>query len=249
MSDFTTWRSLVDGEEIGVIPDSEGTHQYNIDQEDEADGSFVFDFIGGLDASIEGSPMFVSGSGVDNRVINLDGTNDYLDLGSDSRAVLSHFTNDGVGTVALWINPSNINDNQFIFGNADSDSEIGVELSPSEDNLNFRGWDGSGSPMWVADGSVVIPDDDWSFVAVVVDGSTAKSFVAKSDDYELSEIASGSISGGTSSDWTFNANIGRNSRSDDRYFDGSVDLSFIDNTARDESNLQNWVDETKQFYD
>ena len=50
MSDFTTWRSLVDGEEIGVIPDSLLKQPW-----DEGDGTTVSDTSGNNDGTIDGA--------------------------------------------------------------------------------------------------------------------------------------------------------------------------------------------------
>ena len=60
MSNFTTWRSLVDGEEIGAIPDSV-VHQYNSQDLDLSDNDPVStwpDEVGEADLSENNSPTF-----------------------------------------------------------------------------------------------------------------------------------------------------------------------------------------------
>ena len=69
MSDFTTWRSLVDGEEIGVIPDLEGLHEWLFD---EGQGGTAQDRVGDADFDLT-SIGWESGVGVGDYVIDFGG--------------------------------------------------------------------------------------------------------------------------------------------------------------------------------
>ena len=73
MSDFTTWRSLVDGEEIGVIPDSENLHaQYDATQSESItteNGSVTqWDDLSGNDHHLTGSATGTTTIGTNNAV-------------------------------------------------------------------------------------------------------------------------------------------------------------------------------------
>ena len=92
MSDFTTWRSLVDGEEIGVIPDSEVFHPI-----DEGSGTTWADANGDRDASfnslewIEDSDAF-GGQKAKTDGVDGSGTISYDELGSELQDFALAFT-------------------------------------------------------------------------------------------------------------------------------------------------------------
>ena len=75
MSNFTTWRSLVDGEEVGGIPDS-GVHQWPFD---EGSGTTLTDAIGNDDGTLNGG-AWTSGTYEGGEAIDFDGTGDYADF-------------------------------------------------------------------------------------------------------------------------------------------------------------------------
>ena len=86
MSDFTTWRSLVDGEEIGVIPDS-AIAQYDAQVLDLDDGEGVTswpDEIGDVGTLTGGTPTYQTDEINGNPAVVFDGTDDELDVDFDS---------------------------------------------------------------------------------------------------------------------------------------------------------------------
>ena len=81
MSDYTTWRSLVDGEEISLIPDSV-VHQWNTQElSGYSDGDTVTTFddrVGSVDGS--GQATYRDSSINDNPALEFDGIDDKFDL-------------------------------------------------------------------------------------------------------------------------------------------------------------------------
>ena len=75
MTEFTEWRSLVDGQRISAIPDS-AIHQWRFD---EGSGTTANDDIGDLDGSISGSTFVSDNNGVGEFVLDFDGTDDHVD--------------------------------------------------------------------------------------------------------------------------------------------------------------------------
>ena len=118
MTEFTTWRSLVDGEEISAIPDSEADHQWNYTA---GSGTTVEDTIGSLDAEYT-SISWGSSAGADDTHGLLDGVNDYADLGSSTRSDWAHFIQDGEGTLFAWVNPEDASDIHQVFNSDTSDT-------------------------------------------------------------------------------------------------------------------------------
>jgi len=87
-------------------------------------------------------------------------------------------------------------------------------------------------------------------VAGTADGSEAKIFSAvANDDYDVTELASTSISGSDSGDWDRAVSIGRLPEGDRWYFQERPDLAFSDNEAHTESELQSFVDHSKATYE
>ena len=98
MSDFTTWRSLVDGEEIGVIPDSVVLPEENDLDNFDGDTS-VFEIVSGRqvtgDFSLEGTPSFAD------NIRSQSGLNRYPEPGEKFACYLQEIDNDA-GVLAMF---------------------------------------------------------------------------------------------------------------------------------------------------
>ena len=82
MTEFTTWRSLVDGDEISDIPDSENVHlEYIASEQPESDGETVDKLIDQSDNNRDSDESDTLGS----PILNADGFNNEptIDIGAD----------------------------------------------------------------------------------------------------------------------------------------------------------------------
>ena len=87
MSNFTTWRSLVDGEEIGAIPDSGLDHRYIADDIDSSDGDTIDSWSpseGDLTLNAVGGPIYRSNGIGGNPSVEFDGVDDLFQSSGDS---------------------------------------------------------------------------------------------------------------------------------------------------------------------
>ena len=249
MVDFTggTWRSLIDGQEVSAIPDSGGTHQWNYD---EGSGDTFADSIATLDGTLVNNPSWASDAGAGGSYVVLNGTDQYGDLGSESRTEFTHFTENGVGTWAKWIKPANTTDRMSVAVSTSDSAFVGTELRVDSGEVQWRCYTGDGNFPWVSDGGSYSADD-WIFVAGTADGSDAFTYLAEPPDYDVLQVGSDEINTGelTSQDFDNNVEIGRSANDGSNHFEGGIGLDFTDNSSRTQSNLQEWVDDTKGFYE
>ena len=231
---------------IDAIPDSGGTHQWN---KDEGDGSEVADGIGSLDGTINGA-SWASDAGAGGFYLDYDSTDDYVEILTGTYSDFNHFTESGEGTFAIWLRPDTIGRYDLIGGGRSSDLvNAGMRIN-DDGSWQFWAFDGSGNSIWDIAGSSAT-SDEWQFVAGTADGSTARIYEAKAgDNYDVSEVASASIDSGnfTTNDWDIDFDLGRDGR-DLHYFDGGLDMPWTDDSVASESRLQEWVDDTKEFYE
>lgn len=233
---------------LDAIPDSGGTNQWNYS---EGSGSAVSDYIGSLDASFS-SLTWNGTAGVGGYYGDLDGTNDYGDLGTASRSELSHFVNSGTGTLFSWV---------YFTGDSEG-MIIGNFVDNTVRSFFFRAWDtandglafgmstGSGSYDILIEQTGQLPTNEWRAVAATCDGSNASMYVAEpSDDYTVTEVGTDTVSGTASGDLqSYNVHLGAGEGGGTRLWEGGLDLQFTDNTAWSESELQSFVDDSKGFY-
>ena len=243
MSDFTTWRSLVDGEEIGVIPDSGGTHQWNADEGSE---STLADAIGNLTGT-RSTPEWRSDAGVGGHYLHFGGE-DAVTLENGGRSELSHWINDGVGTYVCWINRDETGTRHMLVGgNRESGKkELSISIE-DDDSISADMHTSNGKPIDVSGGSVL--DDGWVCIAVTADGEDC--FIYHTDEnHHLDQKSSASIetddleSGDLDDDVQFGE---RTSDSDGLV--GGFDVPWFDDVGRSETDLQSFVDDSKQFFD
>ena len=115
MSDFTTWRSLVDGEEIGVIPDSVESH-WPVGSDDT---STATDTVGDIDLAVNGPTLVTDSDSADGHHYSLDGS-DYLGLDDTDDDEI--FKNLDEFTMLLWVLAEDDQEFEFrFFGHMDND--------------------------------------------------------------------------------------------------------------------------------
>lgn len=233
-----------------AIPASGGTHQWN---HGEGSGTTLTDSIASLDGSINGS-TWISGAGTNDVHLKYDGEDDYTDLGSDSRSKFRHFVEDGEGTIFYWTKPDQISTRVSAISSSLSTSDVGVSIEYNWNsdgeirwmsvNRNKEIWDTQGT------NSALIADE-WQPIAVTVDGSTAHVYQGNpSDDYSVSEVAADTFSTDDliSSNLDHNVALGRHQQSSDFYFDGAMDLLFIDTAVWSQSEIQSFAEDSKGYY-
>ena len=241
MSDFTTWRSLVDGEEIGVIPDSGGSHQWNLD---EGEGDTVNPARGSLTGSISGA-SWNGEAGVGGFVLEFS-DDDLVDFGSESQNESKHFAEDGVGAVPIVFNTNDSAARQHCIGysvGGTDDAQWQVLLW--DGSFRFRCIDDNGSFMWDIEAGTV-PQDDYVFYLATANGSTASIYEAQFPNPDLSEVDSASISGGTSFE-SHNENLTLSDPND--IVDGFLDIPVIDDEGWSQQRGQDWADNIAEFYE
>ena len=176
MSNFTTWRSLVDGEEIGAIPDSV-RNQYSSLKLTLSDGSTVdpyADAVGELDLTAVGSPTFTDSDP------NLNDRDSVVYDGSNDAHVLSASEWDTLQqpfTIIAVVNPTDGGDRDSVVTRESTDDPgffFDVRFDDNEYEL-FAGDSVSGGT----------PTEDVQLLTAIVDGS--ESALRKNG----SEIASG----------------------------------------------------------
>ena len=238
MTEFTTWRSLVDGAEISAIPDSEGEHQYNFENDEL---TTIPDEIGTEDLAFE-SLNWQTGAGVGDV---------YVLFGGDTSATFSDdevfdFLLDQNGTIGVWVKPTSSDEFDGIIG-----TDIGTD-----ETRHFAVGVG-GTDEWRVccniDGDTRTTggnrqNDEWQFLAMVVEkGEEVRGYEAiPGTGYDVNNYGSTGISSDSASSWRRTPTYGEAGRDG---WDGGGDLCFIDSEPLSESELQRWVDDTKRFYE
>ena len=228
-----------------AIPDSEGFHQWNYDN---WSGTLVPDEIGDLDADFTDISTG-SDEGAGDTYGILDGVDDYGELGSVSRSAFSIFVESSPEATAFsWVKPADTTDIHLIFGSQITSSTRTFNFGVRDGGKVYSRANDGDTDLWNFE-SGDIDVDEWSAVVIVADGDTARLYAAEAPDYEVTELDTESISGGSSGDLERKVDIGREQAGDQRYWDGGLDLQFIHGSALSEAQLQSFVDDSKVFYE
>ena len=222
MSNFTTWRSLVDGEDIFAIPDSEVSYRI-----DEGSGSTLADSGAGgheLDFSLRNGETWEDNSDFfEGTAPVFDGTDDdaildqaeTIDLGDEGTLAIA-FRYDSFKD-AMVFHESNADPDRFYIRTRDDELEVGLAGS----NVGF---------------SDAIPTT--GFYGVVLRWNSG-SFDVDVNNGE--ETGSGSYSGTvdtTTEDWTLASQSGS-----DRFFEGAIDGPLqLNNSEWSDEEKSDWFD-------
>ena len=229
MSNFTTWRSLVDGRDL-AIPDSvvshwrmgEGSGQTFADSVGSADGSFNFD-------NWESDSHWSGGFAPDYDGVDDEGTVDSSNMESVGDE----------GAIGISFRSPDVSGTQFLIGQFDGmgDGRCGMRLDFDD---RFRVLVGSDSP-----------DFDFTFstntiyrVLLTWDDGSYSVYIADESDSTYTEENSGSYSGSISigsDDFTFGHDAGSD------YYEGVLDDGILADEAFDSDqrqedlNRMNWL--------
>lgn len=220
------------------VPDSGGTHQWN---HLEKGGTTLGDSIGTLDATINGA-TWTSGLGTGGTHLDYDGVDDDSVL-SGGASEFTHFTDAGTGTFFTWINPDTLDDSGVILGSTATTTEVGAYFVITGGDLRCSLYYGTSDVSTLAKASYPASAGEWAPVAFTADGSTLKVWAGD----PITEIASDTLAGSTGSDWSNDPYFGYGPLTDYRH-DGGMDLTFTDSDAWTQSELQSFVDDSREFY-
>jgi len=233
---------------FSAIPDSGGAHQWTTDAgsgttlEDTGTSSTP------LDGSINGPDWITGGKGVGDAYLDYDASqNEYVELGTDSKSELSHIVNNGAGTFAFWINPDDTTRRTVIANGFDGGSNhfclriksgsLDWFMTASNGSFEFRVTAGT------------ITTNSWQLVVGVADGSSATAYVADTSDNQVTAVGTDTSTINTNANnLTDNVNIGRTTDGAQDHFNGEIDIGFTDTTSFTKSELDQWLNNTKQFY-
>ncbi len=226
------------------ILDSGGKHQWNWT---EGSGTTVVDNNGSLDLSFTGL-TWSTGFGTESTFGVLDGTDDYADLNTSS---WTNLINNSFGTVSMWIQPQNDNGAaQVLAGSQLTSSDNNFDISIVYSVPEYRFSVTSTEDATVKGGDPTGDVNDWiNLTAVVGDGGTNYLYIARpGNSYSVSQLGSTATQTSTSGDWSTAPSIGREAAYNQRFYHGAMDISFFDTAALTQSDVQSWVDNTKEFY-
>ena len=135
MSDFTTWRSLVDGEEIDVIPDSGADHQWLWD---EGSGDTLADNIGNKDQTRQGADWAEDSDAVGGFWLDFDGNDNYVEV-----PIIDELDG-GQFSIAITVYTDNINQGGGFIWNQTDDNRFAIRLNDASIRCEGRDSDSFG---------------------------------------------------------------------------------------------------------
>ncbi len=147
----------------------------------------------------------------------------------------------GVGTVtiSMWINPTQTNNNTRILSNIDETlNPFGNQFALQFYNNKVQIWSNS----WQDITSSTIPSDQWTHLAIVIDGGQAIGYIngveelTQSDDYTLHKLGIGSIFKAVGGSWG-------------NYFSGKIDEVRIHSNALTSTDIQNLMADSRTCRD
>ncbi|HYH04146.1 MAG TPA: LamG-like jellyroll fold domain-containing protein, partial [Bacillota bacterium] len=188
-------------------------------QFDQSSGTTVTDSINGKNATLVNGPTWVAGKS--GNAVNLDGSNDYVNLPQGMVSALGNFT------ISVWVKLDSISTWARIF-DFGSGTNANMFLTPrgSSNGVRFAITTGGYGSEQQINSQAALPTGVWKHVAVTKSGNVAKLYV---DGVEVGSNSNMTLSpsnlGSTSANY-----IGRSQYSDP-YLDGQVDSFKIYNRA------------------
>jgi hypothetical protein len=250
-----TYKLDINGQTIEIevthIPDSGADHQWNYV---EGSGTVVRDVKGSLNANFTGI-NWQNGLGAEDYYALLDGNDDRGELGDASKSDFAHFVNQGKGTLFSWVKPD-VKKLQYIIcsqlGNSGENNNHISFLLDQDKSFRFDiMMDGVDDSKEVAIKTGTYPVNEWFATAAVVDGSNAYIYKATQPDFDVVEVGSDTFPDTASGDLEKSVNLGGGrdyQGSYTRYFNGSLDIQFKDASVWSQSELQSFVDDSKNLY-
>lgn len=163
-------------------------------------------------------------------VLELDGVDDYVDLGTHTSLDLS---DDGQATIAAWVKMDATKNHNSIVTKGEWKDAYSLLIKGDAGDLL---WTGNDTSIFSADS---IPAGVWTHVAVAIDGNLATFYI----NGQISGAADQNRGGGIDDNAADHTEIGREDRSDNGvdarwYFDGRMDDVCIYASALNQSEIQ-----------
>jgi len=231
---------------FSAIPDSGALHQWNFT---EGTGTTVADDNGSLDLEFSSISSWGVGTGAGDTFAVLDGANDHVGLSDDT---WDFFMDPAEGTLFFWCRPdfSNARRQLVATDRDNSGNELYLRVGTGDNDGLRLVHTVDGDYTTINGGSVDPYVGEWIVVAAVCnDGGTDKLYLAGPSDYDVTEVASGSGPGSSSGTWDSPISMYRRTAGDTEYFEGGVDLAFVDNSVLSQSDIQQFVDNSKGLYE
>ena len=230
MTEFTTWRSLVDGKEIIAIPDSEVNpdHRYVAANEDLTQGesmSTLTDMVGDDNLSASGDPTYGESEIGDQPGAVLDPNGPDFFTGSFSSAISQPYT---IFAVFQTDNGSN---RRAIFENDSSSDEHGVQFFFDDDTVLVRD-----ENQFDTDAGTPTTDD----CILTVQYDASDTFVRVNGTQVSADVGDGDMTGLT---------LGYDISADRRPMDGPFSEWLIDPSAVSSSDIDAEEQRLSDFYD
>ena len=242
MVDFTggTWRSLIDGSEVGGIPDA-AIHQWRFD---EGAGETVSDSVGSEDGTISGAD-WTSNDWEGGWALDGDGTGDYVSTGelgdfgenlhTDFALIATVETNDDSGTImGVFHDPGDASTNAMEFG-------FDIEFDGDAGKIALRLRDDDGDPYTIQTDSRFDDGGRYRVVAnkVANSGSDGIEIWINGEKVETTVESDGGFDDPTSN---FTVDMGILARNNDgtfdRHLDGIIDNVIITDDSLSESEIK-----------
>jgi hypothetical protein len=182
---------------------------------DENSGTTAIDFVGGNNASLNGTAAWAPTEGQVDGAVRLDGPGSYLSIGNESNF---DFTN--AMTVACWIKPDTFDATWQAFV-CKGDNSWRLHRAGDTNFINFAG---TGLSQLDVTGTIDVNDGQWHHIAGIYDG--ANLYVYVDGNLDASVASTGQIA--NTGDPVF---IGSNASMSNREFKGLIDDVCIFNRA------------------
>ena len=243
---YEKWRSIIDGEVLFAIPDSEADHYYPATA---GLGDTIVDENGGDDLS--GSLSWGDAEGIGDTYPDFNGTDEIVRSGINN-SVWGSTT----ATLAAWFKPESSGESRpyGIYVDGVTSAVVFFYDRDGSNTLSAFINDGDGgNNLNLGREEFVVGFGEWAFATITFDLSTneATLYAGLATDSSITEVdSSTSYDDGTVPDGDVLAAgaDGRSSSGSD-HFEGGVDaMEYWADTVRTESELNDWFNETKEFY-
>jgi hypothetical protein len=192
---------------------------------DEGSGTTAYDSSGnGFDGTLTGDTKWVAGKY--GAAVEVDGDGDYVEIppiGINSDTV----------TMSAWIKRNGSQSDYtgiFFTRNMPTNNlACGLMISPGGTNIGYT-WNGNSSATWSWASGLVVPDNEWCFVALVVEPTQATVYV--NEDYAVNSIDH------VAQEFSEPLWLGQCTYSADRFFDGQIDDGRVYDHALTEGEIQ-----------
>jgi len=195
---------------------------------DEGSGTTAYDSSGnGFDGTLTGDTKWVAGKY--GAAVEVDGDGDYVEIPSIG-------INSDTVTMSAWIKrngPQSDYTGIFFTRNMPTnDLACGLMILPGGTNIGYT-WNDNSSATWSWASGLVIPDNEWCFVALVVEPTQATVYV--NEDYAVNSIDH------VAQEFSEPLWLGQCTYSATRFFDGQIDDGRVYDHALTEGEILGWV--------